>query len=223
MTQQLIDAGRNPTVPVSVTNVGGELLQNIVLTDGTSTTPIGTTAAPLKGNVQGTQSDASVGISNPIPIAGKDVFSGQTRVPVVFNNLGIDFLLVTPVDPNLAFPNFRAGTGEAFSLVASPDDTKGSSRYLNIDSTTRSAFIQGSIAHDAVDSTNPLKIGGYASASAPTAVSADGKRVNAWFDRNGRQAVFASTLPQPDTSSATIPARGRIAAASLTSSYTSIS
>lgn len=44
------------------------------------------------------------------------------------------------------------------------------------------------IAHDAVDSGDPLKIGGKASTDAPTAVSV-GDRVNAWFDLNGRLMV----------------------------------
>lgn len=47
------------------------------------------------------------------------------------------------------------------------------------------------VAHDAADSTGvgPLKIGGYAKAAAPTDVSADADRVNAWFLRNGAMAV----------------------------------
>lgn len=45
------------------------------------------------------------------------------------------------------------------------------------------------VAHDAVaTSANPLLIGGYASAAAPTDVSADGKAVRAWRLRNGAAA-----------------------------------
>ncbi len=54
------------------------------------------------------------------------------------------------------------------------------------------AAIQASttdVAHDAADSGNPVKIGGYASAAAPAAVSGDGDRVNAWMLRNGAQAT----------------------------------
>jgi hypothetical protein len=60
---------------------------------------------------------------------------------------------------------------------------------------TQSSIVFGNVAHDSPDSdanASPVKIGGYAKATAPTAVSADGDRVNAWFDLNGRQAVFAS-------------------------------
>lgn len=48
----------------------------------------------------------------------------------------------------------------------------------------------GSVAHDAAaTSVNPNPIGGYASAAAPTDVSADGDSVRAWMLRNGAQAV----------------------------------
>jgi hypothetical protein len=49
--------------------------------------------------------------------------------------------------------------------------------------------VSGDVAHDAVDAGEPVKIGGYAKAAAPTAVSADGDRVNAWFDLAGRLQV----------------------------------
>lgn len=47
----------------------------------------------------------------------------------------------------------------------------------------------GGIAHDGIDSGNPVKLGGYASAAAPSDVSGDGDRVNGWFLRNGAQAT----------------------------------
>jgi hypothetical protein len=47
----------------------------------------------------------------------------------------------------------------------------------------------GEVAHDAADSGNPVKMGGKALTNTvvPTAVSATGDRVNAWFDMNGAQ------------------------------------
>lgn len=54
----------------------------------------------------------------------------------------------------------------------------------------------GGTPHDSVDSGNPLKIGGKASTTIPTAV-AEGDRVNAWFSPNGAQNVVTvqSTIP----------------------------
>lgn len=53
--------------------------------------------------------------------------------------------------------------------------------------------VGGGTPHDSVDSGNPLKVGGYASATAPTAV-AGGDRVNAWLSLNGAQII----RPQAD-------------------------
>jgi hypothetical protein len=47
---------------------------------------------------------------------------------------------------------------------------------------------EGDVAHDMVDQGNPLKIGGYGKATAPTAAT-DGDRVNAWFDLRGQLQV----------------------------------
>lgn len=57
--------------------------------------------------------------------------------------------------------------------------------------------VGGNVAHDAAVTANPLLMGGYASASAPADVSADGDAVRAWFRRNGQQVVqvaYAGTL-----------------------------
>lgn len=51
----------------------------------------------------------------------------------------------------------------------------------------------GDVAHDAADSGSPIKIGGKAATSAPSAVSA-GDRVNAYFDANGRLVVSEDQL-----------------------------
>lgn len=48
----------------------------------------------------------------------------------------------------------------------------------------------GNEAHDAVDSGNPVKIGGKASGTAPTQV-ASGDRVDAYFDRYGKLGTFS--------------------------------
>ena len=52
--------------------------------------------------------------------------------------------------------------------------------------------VTGNVAHDAADSGNPLKVGGKASTSAPTAV-ANGDRVDQWFDEFGRPWVSTAT------------------------------
>jgi len=69
--------------------------------------------------------------------------------------------------------------------------------------------VQGDVAHDGVDSGNPIKIGGktVATATAPTAV-ATGDRTDAVFDRHGKQLVDpnpANPLYVHDTITTTTP------------------
>lgn len=54
------------------------------------------------------------------------------------------------------------------------------------------AQVVGNIAHDSVASGNPVQIGGYASAAAPTSVSASGDVVRAWYLLNGAQATVVT-------------------------------
>ena len=49
--------------------------------------------------------------------------------------------------------------------------------------------VGGEIAHDAASAGKPVFVGGYASSSAPTAVSANGDMANLWVDLNGRPQV----------------------------------
>lgn len=73
--------------------------------------------------------------------------------------------------------------GSYTAAAINGDATNG----LDVDVTRVSG---GGVAHDAAaTSQNPLTVGGYASAAAPTDVSADGDAVRAWMLRNGAQAT----------------------------------
>ena len=50
--------------------------------------------------------------------------------------------------------------------------------------------VGGEIAHDAVSAGKPVFVGGYASASAPANVSADGDICSLWLDRSGRVQII---------------------------------
>lgn len=52
--------------------------------------------------------------------------------------------------------------------------------------------IGGNIASDAVDTGNPIKIGGYGSTTSPAAVAA-GDRINTWHSLHGAVATFLAT------------------------------
>lgn len=76
--------------------------------------------------------------------------------------------------------------------------TLGAGHVVLVDSAGAAIYsipMVGDVAHDAADSGNPVKIGGKAATSAPTAVT-NGDRVNAYFDTNGRLVTLIdSALP----------------------------
>lgn len=79
-----------------------------------------------------------------------------------------------------------SGHVQLFKLAIATD---GSATLIPADANGLS--VQGAVAHDAVDAGSPVKVGGYAKSTAPTAV-ADADRVNAWFTQNGALMVAAS-------------------------------
>lgn len=78
----------------------------------------------------------------------------------------------------------NTNTGGAATSLAIVDDWDNTA--------SDGASVSGDVAHDGVDAGEPVKVGGYASAAAPTGVSADADRVNAWFLRNGAQATVVT-------------------------------
>lgn len=153
------------------------------------------TASNLKGQVQGTNA-AGVAPPNPVYIGMKDLTTGFNTAPHTFFSGVFDGQLMLMPDLDLNFLDYSVN-GEMRCHGASTDNTKANSRYTKVDSDGNTTNV-GSVAHDAADSGNPLKIGGKASTSTPTAV-ANGDRVDAYFDSEGRQAVF-SDRTNPATS-----------------------
>lgn len=95
---------------------------------------------------------------------------------------------------NVTIP--ASGNGTATPVVATDDvdgvhyqkvklDVGGDGASVPVDGELP---IGGDVAHDAVDSGNPVKTGGVANESQPSAV-ANGDRVDAWFQRDGAQSV----------------------------------
>lgn len=74
----------------------------------------------------------------------------------------------------------------------------------SVDASSGAQFVGGDIAHDSADDGNPVKIGGVARESNPTAV-AGGDRVDAFFDVEGKQIVVPYA-PQTNTLNGTASA-----------------
>lgn len=84
--------------------------------------------------------------------------------------------------------DYRSGTIYGIKTTTTSSLTSASYKVNQAQSggaTTLSSGVQGNVAHDAVDSGNPVKIGGKASTAKPSAVS-NADRVNAYFDEYGR-------------------------------------
>jgi hypothetical protein len=82
-----------------------------------------------------------------------------------------------------------ANTSNTYTI----DSTATAERVTLVDSTgtaITTGLTQGNVAHDAVDSGNPVKIGGKATTSLPTAVS-NLDRVDAYFNEYGEQETLA--------------------------------
>lgn len=97
-------------------------------------------------------------------------------------------------------------TYSAQALTSPSSFTSGTLRPLQIDADNGGLRVAGSAEHDAVGTTSdPVLIGGYASAAAPTNVSADGDAVRQWHLRSGalvNQQSYAGTLATTGTGAA---------------------
>ena len=79
-------------------------------------------------------------------------------------------------------------------------------------------WVQGSIAHDAIDSGNPLLLGGHANAAAPTNV-AENDRVRTWHDLAGRIMIDSDQTLVVDGSAVTQPVSGTVTADAGTGTF----
>jgi hypothetical protein len=179
-----VDNGSNPDYDVA-TGAGAvsDDVQRVTLasddpavaklgTIDTDTGNIATSAATLAGAVSGTELQVDV-----VTMPTATVQDGG-------GSLTVDAPVGTPV-----FVRLSDG---ASAITALPiTDNSGS---LTVDNAgTFAVQPAGSVAHDAAGTgVNPLLIGGYSSAAAPTSVSADGEAVRAWFLRNGAQATVVT-------------------------------
>lgn len=98
--------------------------------------------------------------------------------------------------PDGTYNDTDVASGKPFPVQLRGSDGTDRSNSLPVVATNAGTFAvqpAGSVAHDAVGTgVNPVLAGGYASAAAPTDVSADGDSVRAWMLRNGAQATVVT-------------------------------
>lgn len=114
----------------------------------------------------------------------------RTIVPSLVN-VGLATSIMQIVAPSgLAVTgNFSAsiGTGAFVGITASGLPVASGNPLPVVVVSGGDGSVQGVDAHDSAVTADPLTIGGYASAAAPSDVSGDGDAVRAWFLRNGAQ------------------------------------
>jgi hypothetical protein len=131
------------------------------------------------------------------------VDAGTQRVTIASNSTGVIASITTSITPGTAAANLgkaedaahtTGDTGIAIWGVRNDNSTtvfgaNGDYTPISVDDTGCLHSV-GDVSHDTADSTGaPVKIGGQARTTNPTAV-ADGDRVNGTFDNNGRQIVI---------------------------------
>lgn len=110
---------------------------------------------------------------------GESLPAGSAAIGKLVANDGVDIGDVTINNPSITIVQPTAGNLKATVIQSDPARTI----------TSGTIDVLGDVAHDAVDGGNPIKIGGKAATSIPIAV-ANGDRVNAYLDANGRLAIF---------------------------------
>ena len=178
-TAQVLPIGVNPAT-------GAMYVQDLSGASGTTTVQM----------VSGTLNVGTVVVSSSSGGTTVNVATGtqQTLGTVGVLNSGT-INSATIVNANLTklgsaiFAEDAALTTPQLVIAGAREDGSGGARALLVHQNSAGLLITGDQDHDAVDTGFPLKIGGYAKAAAPTNVTTDGDRVNAWFLLNGAQAV----------------------------------
>jgi hypothetical protein len=145
-------------------------------------------------------------------IGNVDVVS-LPAIPAGNNNIGdVDVASIAAGDNNIGnvdivtMPNVVIGSGTVTTVSTVSSVTAianalpaGNNNIGDVDiasmpsvtlaASTGTQEVVGDVAHDSPAAGNPVLMGGYAKAAAPSDVSGDADAVNAWFLRNGAQAV----------------------------------
>lgn len=125
-------------------------------------------------------------INGVTPLMGNGVTgTGSQRVTVASDNTAFTVNVGT-------FPDnepFNVAQINGVTPLMGAGNTGTGSQRVTIASDQAVVAVGGNVASDAVDSGNPIKIGGVANLDEPTAVAAL-DRVDAWFDLHGRQVCL---------------------------------
>jgi hypothetical protein len=152
-------------------------------------TPVDGDYVPLRTDSTGALWTSTVLGAGTNNIGDVDVLT-LPALPAGTNNIGDVDVLTLP-----ALPAGNNNIGDVdIATIAAGDNNIGNVDIVTMPNVTLAAGtntneVVGDVAHDAPAAGNPLLVGGFASAAAPTAVSTDGDMVRAWHLLNGAQAT----------------------------------
>lgn len=136
-------------------------------------------------------SATDVSSASPLPVT----LANSAAIPAGTNNIGDVDVLTVPTDPFGANADAASATGSISAKLRFIAAT--GIPVTALPASTNTIEVVGDVAHDAAAAGNPVLNAGYASAAAPTDVSADGDAVRLWALRSGALAVqptFAGVL-----------------------------
>lgn len=161
---------------------------------------------------------ATVSVGGSTSNASDTVATGSVSVPTVAYNYGFNGTQWDrlQVDANKFLKVVAVGTfstaADGVSTITNGLGVNGYSYVFNGTTwdrlrgdTTNGVFanVRGNVASGSADSGNPVKIGGVAATSNPTAVS-NGQRVNAMYDKLGKQVTVGALREQKSDQLATL-------------------
>lgn len=159
---------------VNVTGFTASVLVHLATPDGDNVIDEEFDAAQIVSAARGTETNGGV-------VRVVHVADAAMSVRAIANS-GVD---IGDVDV-LTLPNVTIGTVNPSIDVK---QVSGFSDSVNVVGFTASVAVVGDVEADAVDSGNPVKVGGIARTANPAAVAA-GDRVSATFDKLGRQVTY---------------------------------
>lgn len=186
----LVSPGTGATIAAD--DIGGVLHQRVKLSQGadgvgvdvSSAAPLQVTLANTGANATAVKVDGS-SVTQPVSIATAPVLVAGSAV---IGKVGID--QTTPGTTN------KVDIGTNGTVAVSGTVTVDSHEVTNAGTFAVQAASAGDVANDKVDSGNPIKVGGVATVTEQTAISASGYRVNASFTSTGKQIVAPFSTPE---------------------------
>jgi hypothetical protein len=139
---------------------------------------------------------ADVQLMRPVLVTGAEGSKTVIDLPGdATNGFDVDVTRVKPDGTNI-MPSMDAASRPGWTRLSDGtnaligQETMADSVPVVIASDQSAVPTKGSVAHDAdASAIQPILVGGFSSATAPTDVSADTEAVRAWFLRNGAQAM----------------------------------